>query len=146
VARLRAAIDAWDGCKVNDGLYLFMIETLDGELAGGLSMHSIDRKNGIFSFGIVVYREHQRRGYATEAVRLLLQYGFWEQRFQKCNSACAHTNAGSIRLHTKLGFKEEGRRRRQAFYDGRYHDDILFGMMREEYDELVVGAPGDDVA
>jgi len=66
----------------------------------------------------------------------LLRYGFWEQRFQKCNSACADSNDASIRLHQKLGFVEEGRRRRQLFFNGRYHDDILFGMTRQEFDAL----------
>ena len=51
-----------------------------------------------------------------------------------CNSACLHTNEASIRLHKKLGFLEEGRRRRQVFFNGEYHDEILFGMTREEFD------------
>ena len=130
----RATMEKWNGCQVNDGLYVFMIENLAGEHVGGISMHSIDEKNGLFSFGIIVYREHQKHGYATDAVRILLRYGFWERRFQKCNSACAHTNEASIQLHKKLGFIKEGRRRRQVFYNGQYYDDILFGMTREEFD------------
>lgn len=43
-------------------------------------------------------------------------------------------NPASIRLHQKLGFVEEGRRRRQWFYNGEFHDEILWGMTREEYE------------
>ena len=89
------------------------------------------------SFGIAVYRKHRGRGYAVDAVRILLKYGFWEQRFQKCNSVCAHSNEASMRMHTKLGFVEEGRCRRNSFFNGEYHDDVLFGMTREEFDELM---------
>ena len=132
----KAKIEQWTECKINDGLYMFMIENLAGEDVGGIAMHGIDEKNGLFGFGIIIQRAHQKQGYAADAVRIVLRYGFWERRFQKCNSACAHTNQASIRLHKKLGFIEEGRRRRQFFCNGQYYDDILFGMTREEFDAL----------
>lgn len=131
---LRSSLEKYVGCKDADGLILFVIENLEGVDVGGISLHSRDQKNGIFSFGIVINREHRRKGYAEEAVRILLRYGFWERRYQKCNSACVHTNEASIKLHKKLGFVEEGRRRRQVFFNGEYHDDVLFGLTREEFD------------
>jgi RimJ/RimL family protein N-acetyltransferase len=97
-------------------------------------LHGRDEKNGKFSFGISVAREYRRNGYSEEAVRILLRYGFHERRYHKCDSACAVGNEASIRLHTKLGFIEEGRRRRQWYYNGEYHDDVLFGLTREEFD------------
>ena len=130
----RASLERYVGCKDTNGVIVFAIENLEGRKVGGISLHSRDEKNGLFSFGIVIAREHRRKGYAEEAVRILLRYGFWERRYQKCNSACAHTNEGSIALHKKLGFVEEGRRRRQLFFNGQYHDDILFGVTREEFD------------
>jgi RimJ/RimL family protein N-acetyltransferase len=131
---LKASLEKHLGCKDVDGLILFVIENLEGANVGGLSFHSRDPKNGIFSFGIGINRQHQRKGYAEDAVRILLRYAFWERRYQKCNSACVHTNEASIRLHHKLGFVEEGRRRRNLFFNGQYHDDILFGLTREEFD------------
>jgi RimJ/RimL family protein N-acetyltransferase len=130
----KASLEKYVGCKDANGVIVFAIESLAGVNVGGISLHSRDEKNGLFSFGIIVGRDHRRNGYAEEAVRILLKYGFWERRYQKCNSACAHTNEGSIALHHKLGFVEEGRRRRQVFFNGQYHDDILFGMTREEFD------------
>ncbi|MFC1879670.1 GNAT family N-acetyltransferase [Chloroflexota bacterium] len=130
----KSVLEKYLGCKDTDGIIVFAIENMEGVNVGGLSLHSLDRKNGTFSFGVIVDREHRGKGYAAEAVSILLRYGFWEQRYQKCNSACAHTNGASIQLHKKLGFMEEGRRRRQLFFNGQYHDDILFGMTREEFD------------
>ena len=130
----RTVLDKYAGCKDADGVIVFAIETLAGNYIGGISLHSRDEKNGLFSFGIVIDRPHRGQGYAEDAVRILLRYGFWERRYQKCNSACSHTNEASIRLHKKLGFLEEGRRRRQVYFAGEYHDDVLFGMTREEFD------------
>jgi RimJ/RimL family protein N-acetyltransferase len=131
----RASLERFVGCKDFNGVIVFAIENLAGEHVGGISLHSRDEKNGLFSFGIVIYREHRKKGYAQDAVRILLKYGFWERRYQKCDSACAHDNEGSIALHKGLGFLEEGRRRRALFCNGAFHDEILFGMTREEFDE-----------
>ena len=134
VELLKESLEKWVGCKDADGVIIFAIESLDGKDVGGISLHTRNRKNGTFSFGVVVDRPHTGKGYAQDAVRILLRYGFWERRYQKCNSACVDSNAASIRLHQKLGFVEEGRRRRQWFLDGEYHDDVLFGLTREEFD------------
>lgn len=136
VALQQVAIERFAGCQEVNGMVIFGIDDPAGSTVGSISLHSQDRTNGTFSFGIVIAREHWGRGYAREAVRILMRYGFWEQRYQKCNSACAHSNERSMQLHRALGFTEEGRRRRQIFYDGRYHEEVLWGMTREEFDAL----------
>lgn len=129
-------IEAYADCKETDGVILFAIETLEGEAVGGISLHSQDCKNGVFGAGLTIARPHWGRGYAADAVRILLRYAFWERRFQKCDSACVATNEASIALHHKLGFVEEGRRRRRWFLNGDYVDEILFGLTREEFEAL----------
>ena len=135
VELLRSFLEARAGCKDTEGEIVFAIETLEGVNVGGIALHSRDDKNGLFGFAVEVGREHRRKGYAQEAVRILLKYGFWERRYQKCNSACADANGASVALHRSLGFVEEGRRRRHIFFNGQYHDEILFGMTREEFDK-----------
>lgn len=134
VALQKSSLEKYVGCNDANGTIVFAIENLEGVHVGGISYHSRDRKNGTFSFGVVINREHRRKGYAEDAVHILLRYGFRERRYQKCNSACVHTNEASIRLHHRLGFVEEGRRRRQVFFNGQYHDDVLFGLTREEFE------------
>lgn len=121
----------------DDGMIRLAMENLDGVTVGWVTLHSRDQKNGTFGFGVAVYQDYRGHGYAIDAVRMLLKYAFWEQRYQKCNSMCLHSNTASIRLHQKLGFLEEGRVRRTCFYNGQYHDDVLFGMTREEFDDLM---------
>jgi RimJ/RimL family protein N-acetyltransferase len=137
VELLKKSLEKYVGCKDADGVIVFAVENLDSEYIGGISFHSRDEKNGLFSFGVVIDRQYRKQGYAEEAVQIMMKYGFWEKRYQKCNSACIVVNEGSIKLHKKLGFTEEGRRRRQIFLNGRYHDEILFGLTREEFDELM---------
>ena len=130
----RASLEKYIDCKDADGIILFAIENHAGEHVGGISFHSRYRKNGTFGFGVSVQREHRREGYAEDAIRILLNYAFLQRGYQKCNSACVSPNEASIQMHKKLGFVEEGRRRRSLFFNGEFHDDVLFGLTREEFE------------
>ncbi len=135
VEKLRETLAKYADCQDVDGLVIFAIENRAGEYVGGISWHTRRPKDGTFGFGITISAPYRGQGYAEDAVRLLLRYSFLEQRYQKCNSACVEGNRASIRLHQKLGFQEEGRRRRQWFLNGRYYDDLLFGLTREEFEQ-----------
>jgi len=137
IEALRIELGKRAHCKNVDGVIVFAIDSLDGQRVGGLSLHSQNPKNGTFGFGINIHASQRGKGYATDAVRILLTYCFHERRFQKCDSACVETNAASIALHKKLGFVEEGRRRREYYLNGEFVDDILFGLTREEFDAML---------
>lgn len=130
----KSVLEKYTDCKDADGIIVFVIENHAGDSVGGISLHSRHRKNGTFSFGVNVQRAQRRKGYAEDAIHILLRYAFWERGYQKCNSACVDSNEASIQLHRKLGFVEEGRRRRQVFFNGKFHDDVLFGLTREEFE------------
>lgn len=134
VELMRTQLEKFIGCQESNGVIVLAVENLEGVHVGGVSMHSRDEKNGLFSFGVAIDRQRCGQGYAEDAVRIVLKYGFWERRYQKCSSTCLHINQGSIRLHQKLGFIEEGRQRRATFCNGEYYDAILFGLLREEFD------------
>jgi RimJ/RimL family protein N-acetyltransferase len=119
----------------NPGTLMFTIETLSGEVAGVINIHSLNLKNGTFSPAVVIFEGCRQKGYADEAMRIILRYAFYELRYQKCNSVCMDTNAGSENMHKKLGFIREGRRRRVVYTNGEYHDELIFGLTREEFDE-----------
>lgn len=131
----KAGLQKYTDCKDVNGVIIFAIDSLDDQTVGSISFHSRNRKNGTFGFGIVIYREFRQHSYAEDAVRVLLRYCFQERRYQKCNSACVHTNEASIALHKKLGFVQEGIRRRTVYFSGRFHDDVLFGITSEEFEQ-----------
>jgi RimJ/RimL family protein N-acetyltransferase len=113
--------------------YVWMIENPDGIAVGNLNSHDTDRRIGTFSYGVAIRREFWGKGYAPQAIRLVLNYFFNELGYQKCNVGVYSFNSASIRLHEKLGFVREGQRRRTIYTAGQYFDDVLFGMTIEEY-------------
>jgi RimJ/RimL family protein N-acetyltransferase len=118
----------------NDAINLG-IENEAGELVGVINSHSCSPRNGTFRYGLAVQREHWRKGYASEAILLLLRYYFLELRYQKVNADVYSFNTASVRLHERLGFVQEGRLRRMIYTDGQYFDDFIFGMTAEEFAE-----------
>lgn len=115
------------------GRVMFSIETLAGKPVGGINLNSIDEKNGTFSIGMQIYREHRGKGYGTAAMRVLLRYAFCERRLNKYYGSVLEGNVASATMLRKLGSAEEGRRREMVYTEGRYQDEILFGLTRSEF-------------
>lgn len=113
--------------------FRFQIETLAGEFVGTINSHSCNRRCGTFSYGLAILPQHRRKGYAAEAIKLLLRYFFYELRYQKVTAHVFSFNDASIRLHKRLDFVPEGRLRRMVFTRGEYFDELLFGMTLEEF-------------
>lgn len=133
----RAAVQRWSEEQAvarppNDNAR-FAIATLGGVLVGSLNVVDADPRHGTFGYGIALGREHRRKGYATDAIRILLRHYFGELRYQKANARVYAFNEASVGLHQKLGFREEGRLRRMYYSAGEYHDVIWFGMTAEEF-------------
>ncbi len=120
-----------------DERMMFSIETLDGELIGGINIHSMNKKNGTFETGSRIYRSFRGSGFGFEAKTIILRYAFHELGYQKYNIRCLDTNLPMIKQATRLGCHEEGRIRRHIYTDGEYHDELIFGLTREEFDELI---------
>ncbi|SEF59763.1 Protein N-acetyltransferase, RimJ/RimL family [Nonomuraea solani] len=118
-----------------DEFSLVIASKADNAPVGSINTHQIDRVHGTFAYGISVGTPHHRKGYASEAIVLLLRYMFFERRFQKAEAWVYGYNDASQALHRRMGFVEEGRRRRSHYANGRYHDELLFGMTVEEYTE-----------
>lgn len=112
----------------------FAIENFDKNFVGWLTVWERNPRSGVFTFGISIFKEFRQKGYAFDAIKIILRYGFYELRMQKCNSGCFLDNSASIRLHEKLGFKKEGIRRREFFTNNKYYDLLLFGLLKEEFD------------
>lgn len=117
---------------------MLAIENLKGELVGSISAHSCDSRNGTFKYGIAIFRDHRRKGYATEAIFILLRHFFHELRYEKAGANVYSFNESSIEMQKRLGFTQEGQLRGMIFTNGRRHDELVFGMLKSEFDEKFV--------
>ena len=72
-------------------------------------------------------------GYATEAARAMVDFGFRELGLRRISSWCIAENVASARVLERLGFVQEGRLRRNEFFKGRWWDTLLYAMLAEEW-------------
>ena len=127
------ANDAFADFDLSQGRIMFTIETLEGDNVGGINLNSIDERNGTFSIGMQNDGLERGKGYGTSAIRILMKYAFLERRLNKYYGSILAGNTASASVLKKLGCKEEGVRRQMVYSNGIYHDEILYGLTKEEF-------------
>ena len=113
----------------------FAIETLDDPpvLAGNLGLWGARPKDRCATIGIALGREYVGRGYGTDAMRVIVSYGFREMGLHRIQLGVAPFNAAGIRAYEKAGFTEEGRFREYVLHDGRWYDEVLMSILDHDW-------------
>ena len=133
----RMAEEKWiDEISASDRDIVFIMETLDGEYLGNIGLHSIDHVHQHAEMGIVIGRKDRwGQGYGSDAVRTLLRYGFNTLNLNKVWLRVQAGNQRAIRSYKSCGFVTEGRRRQHVFSDGRFHDEDIMSVLRDQWQE-----------
>jgi RimJ/RimL family protein N-acetyltransferase len=114
--------------------FIFGVETLDGKLIGNLGLIDIDWKNSHALLGIVLgEKEYWGQGYGTDAITTLLGFAFKQMNLHRVHLPTYEYNKRAIRCYEKCGFTLEGRMRQAHFHDGQYYDELVMGILREEF-------------
>jgi len=136
--QLKKSVERWSEREPENDEFTLIITDLEDRPVGNINTHHCDPKNGTFKYGLGISKEHRNKGYAAEAIKLILQYMFLELRYQKADAYVYSFNEPSIKLHEKLGFVKEGRLRKNIYTNGKYFDLELLGMTKEEFEEKYV--------
>lgn len=115
----------------------FAIEALDGTHVGRINLLNDDEKNGTFGMGILIDRDFRGKGYGTAAMKILLKYAFMERRLNKYCGSIIEGNVGSTVMHRKLGCEQEGLCKQNIYTNGRYYNEVLFGLTKEDYLKMI---------
>jgi RimJ/RimL family protein N-acetyltransferase len=83
--------------------------------------------------GFTLARGRHGRGYATEAVRAVLDRLFTIQGLRRVSAECDVRNVSSARLLDRVGFTREGLLRSHTWINGEWTDDLLFGLLAEDW-------------
>ena len=114
--------------------YPFFIFSPDGEtLFGGLTLAQVQR--GVTQSAVLGYwmgAPYAHRGFMTAAVSALIPFAFGTLRLHRLEAACIPTNAASIRLLEKTGFRREGFARQYLCIDGVWQDHLLYARLRDD--------------
>lgn len=119
--------------KTND--YNFgIIETKTDKLLGSISLAHVDHINRIAEFGIFIGdKNYHDGGYGSEAIALLLDYGFNILNLNNIRLTTFSYNKRAIRCYEKVGFKMVGKIREGKLIAGQKYDLILMDMLTSEF-------------
>jgi len=105
----------------------------DGDPAGVIGLNNVNQAWGLAELGYMIAPDAWGNGYATDAARRLVQYGFEDLRLHKVKASAYENNPASQRVVEKVGFEEEGLFRDHAYVRGEYVDVHRYGLLAEEF-------------
>ena len=102
---------------------------VDGRLAGVAALHHVDPVHAHAAIGYWVDAAHRGAGLAGRSAGRLARYAFSELGLHRLEIRCAAGNEASRAVAEHLGFALEGRLRDARLIGGRYHDEVVYGLL-----------------
>jgi len=90
-----------------------------------------DERQGEIGFN--VSPEYQGKGYAYEAVKMIIDFGFNKLNLHRIISIMDTENLGAIKLSQKLGMRKEAHFIKDVWFKGQWSDEYLFAVLKEEW-------------
>lgn len=112
----------------------------NNKVIGGTEITNINTKDGTAGGGIWLNEEYQKNGYGTEAFSTKIKYAFEVLGLRRMENGYFPGNDKSERMQLKLGFKNEGIRRKKflCLATNEYVDECITGLLKEEFVEFDV--------
>lgn len=113
----------------------FAIILLESDtLIGNISLMRINDINRSATVGLFIGEaENRGKGYGTEALRLIVDFGFSTLNLHNIMLQVHADNEQGIACYKKVGFVEFGRRREADFKRGRYVDDVYMDILAKDF-------------
>ncbi len=118
----------------------FVVEVPGSQVIGLSSLVGIDWRNRHAWHGLVIGdSSHRGKGYGIDAIMATMRYAFDELNLERLDGSMIEYNIQSLSTYCgkKLGWKEEGRKRNYFYRKGRFWDQIIVGITRDDYRALI---------
>ncbi len=114
----------------------FIIEAEEGTPIGRIFYEHLDTKHQRAEVGMQIGEKEQwGRGYGTDTMIAFLEYLFNELGLHRVYLHVQSYNTRALRCYEKCGFTQEGTLRQNTFTRGEYHDDLVMGILRDEFNQ-----------
>ena len=106
----------------------------EGRWIGEIRLDALDEHDRRAKLAIGLYNpDLLGRGLGRQAITLLLVHAFTVMTLHRVGLRVLSYNTRAIRCYATCGFLEEGRERQAAFVDGKWHDDVMMGLLAHEF-------------
>lgn len=106
----------------------------DNQCIGGVSLRGINDFLKTAEMGYLIHEEkYWGQGLMSVAARAIRDYGFEKLDLETMEIDAIKENIGSHKIIVKLGFKKIGAFPHKLFRDGKWHDDTMYVMLKDEW-------------
>jgi RimJ/RimL family protein N-acetyltransferase len=109
------------------------VELATGGLVGEAQLWAIDLQNRSAHIAISLRPAFRGRGFGVDVVRILCRYGFQVRGLHRLQLETLGDNHAMMAVAEKLGFTREGLARGSSWVNGRFCDDVIFGLLADEF-------------
>ena len=102
------------------------------ELIGDIGIHFLS-DNKQCEIGYTLSSDYQGKGYATEAVRSVINYLFYDLKKHRIIASVDPRNVKSIELLKRIGMRKEAHFKKSIWINNEWADDIIYAILREEW-------------
>jgi RimJ/RimL family protein N-acetyltransferase len=110
-----------------------IVELSSGDLAGSCALWGLDVHNRSGHIGIELRPSFRGRGLGRDAVRVICRYGFTILGLRRMQLETLADNHAMITVAEQIGFTREGTMRQASWVNGTFLDDVVFGLLAEEF-------------
>jgi len=123
----------------NNSLIFAIIDSDSDKLIGNCSIFRVNHLNRKAEVGIFIGdKQFWSKGYGTEALSLLIDYGFNILNLNNIMLEVFSYNERAIKCYNKVGFKEIGRRREALIRAGNKYDEIYMDILAAEFKSIYI--------
>lgn len=113
----------------------------DGQLIGAVGLREIDTEHCQTEMGFWIGLDWWGKGYATEAAKAVIRYGFQELKLNRIYAHHMVRNPVSGRVLEKIGMKQEGLLRQRVRKWGVFEDVVLLAILQDDWRKLEGSLP-----
>lgn len=110
---------------------LAMVTKEENELVGTMTLR-VEAKHHKGELAYWVGKPYWGQGYATEAAKRVIEFGFEELDLHKIYGAAITTNPASSRIMQKVGMEYEGTLKEDILHWGEYKDLDMYGLINSK--------------
>lgn len=131
---VKELLDKYIGSYDKNNYYRWAIILKEtNECIGQISYFLVDNNNNFAEIEYCIGRLFQRKGYATEATKAVIKFGFDKINLHKVQICHKSINIASRKVIEKCGLVYEGTLRHFFYEDGQYVDRLYYSILREEF-------------
>ena len=112
-------------------LRLVVFENYSNSAVGMIDLFDFDPKNLRVGLGILISPSFQKKGYASEALELLIKYTFSHLDVHQIFANIGADNLNSIQLFENHGFKKVGVKRDWIYSNQKFKNELLYQLINE---------------